>query len=280
MSGTQSGGDDDVSGTCEPLAARRFAACVEYDGAPFSGWQRQDGTPTVQGAVEGALSFVADHPVVVVCAGRTDAGVHATGQIVHFSTTARRSEFGWLRGTNTRLPDGVAVHWIQPVGDDFHARFKARRRRYRYVIANQKVKPALLRRRASWEYRFLDADRMARAADALLGCHDFSAFRAAACQSKRPVKTLYRVDVARQGTFVWLDLEADGFLHHMVRNIAGVLMAIGAGERDVGWCRQVLDSGDRAAGGVTAPADGLYLTGVDYDEVHGLPQPPPPPRFW
>ncbi len=261
-------------------ATPRYAACVEYDGALFSGWQRQNGTRTVQSGVEQALSFVANHAVGVVCAGRTDAGVHATAQIVHFSTPASRSDHGWLRGTNTHLPDGVAIHWIRSVHGDFHARFGARRRRYRYVIANQPVKPALLRHHVSWEYRPLDVSRMRLASRELLGQHDFSAYRAAACQSKNPVKTLYRLDVARSGCFVWLDLEANGFLHHMVRNIAGVLMAIGCGERDVDWARQVLDSRDRTAGGVTAPAAGLYLTGVDYDKRHGLPPAPPPPRFW
>lgn len=269
-----------MSGQSANAATQRFAACVEYDGALFSGWQRQDGTRTVQAAVEAALSFVADHPLGVVCAGRTDAGVHATGQVVHFTSPARRSEYSWLRGTNTHLPDGVAIHWIRPVDAAFHARFKAIRRRYRYVIANQPVKPALLRERATWDYRQLDAGRMARAAISLLGRHDFGAFRAAACQSKNPVRTLQRLDVAREGRFIWLDLQADGFLHHMVRNIAGVLMTIGAGERDADWCRQVLESRDRTAGGVTAPAAGLYLTGVDYDEIYALPPPPPPPRFW
>ncbi len=280
MSRPASNADDTVNEGSKRARTRRYAACVEYDGAPFSGWQRQDGTPTVQGAVEQALSFVADHPVSVVCAGRTDAGVHATGQVVHFSTPAERSEFGWLRGTNSRLPGGVAVHWIQAVDDDFHARFKARRRCYRYVIANQRVKPALLRQQVSWDYRALDADRMALAAGSLLGRHDFSAFRAAACQSRSPVKTLHRIEVRRQERFICIDLEADGFLHHMVRNIAGVLMTIGAGEQDVSWCRQVLEARDRAKGGVTAPAAGLYLTGVRYDDLYALPQTPPAPCFW
>ncbi|KAA3624390.1 MAG: tRNA pseudouridine(38-40) synthase TruA [Proteobacteria bacterium] len=260
--------------------ASRFAACVSYDGAFFSGWQRQAGTRTVQEAVEQALSFVANHRVGVACAGRTDAGVHATGQIVHFDSAAPRALHGWLRGGNTQLPEGVAIYWVRPVTADFHARFRARRRRYRYIILNQPVRPALFRRQVSWEYRQLDAGRMAEAASCLLGRHDFSAFRAAACQSRNPVKTLYRLEIGALERWIWLDLEADGFLHHMVRNIAGVLIRIGCGERDVGWCETVLDSRDRTRGGVTAPPGGLYLTGVDYDHRYGLPEPPPAPRFW
>ena len=259
---------------------QRFAACVEYDGVLFSGWQRQPGVRTVQGVVEGALSFVANHPVDVVCAGRTDAGVHAMGQVIHFDSGAQRAQYNWLRGVNTRLPEGVALNWIAPVTDDFHARFKACRRHYRYIIANQRVQPALLRHRATWEYRALDHARMADAATALLGRHDFSAFRAAACQSRNPVKTLYRIDVNRSGRFVWIDLEADGFLHHMVRNITGVLVTIGCGEREPNWCAEVLESRDRRRGGITAPAEGLYLTQVEYDARYDVPPPPSAPRFW
>lgn len=266
--------------TCGSKGVTRFAACVEYDGAGFSGWQRQHGARTVQEAVEHALSFVADHGVGVVCAGRTDAGVHATGQIVHFDSRARRSAYGWLRGSNSRLPNDVAIHWVREVDYRFHARFKAVRRRYRYVLLNQRVRPALLRSQVAWEFRDLDPERMATAAACLVGRHDFSAFRAAACQSRNPVKTLHRLEVTASGRWIALDLEADGFLHHMVRNIAGVLMSIGRGEREVGWCREVLESRDRRAGGVTAPAAGLYLAGVDYDAVFGLPPAPPMPCFW
>ncbi len=264
----------------DPAPVRRLAAMVEYDGTRFHGWQRQAGSATVQGVVEQALSFVADHPVAVTCAGRTDAGVHATAQVIHFDTPALRSEHGWLRGSNTRLPDGVAIHWIGQVSGDFHARFGARRRRYRYILLAQPVAPALLHARVAWIHRPLHVPAMADAAACLLGRHDFSAFRAAACQSKNPVKTLYRLCVRQHGDFTCLDLEADGFLHHMVRNIAGVLMRIGHGEAPVSWCAEVLASGDRRLGGVTAPPGGLYLTGVDYDDVHGLPPAPPAPRFW
>lgn len=258
----------------------RYVACVEYDGARFSGWQRQDGTRTVQGEVERALTFVANHEVAVVCAGRTDAGVHATGQVIHFDSPAQRSSYSWLRGANTRLSEGVAIHSVREVAPDFHARFKARRRRYRYVLLNQKVRPALFREQVSFEYRELDAKRMAKASACLLGRHDFSAFRAAACQAKNPVKTMHSLEIRASGRWIWMDLEADGFLHHMVRNIAGVLICIGAREREVGWCREVLESRDRTAGGVTAPPGGLYLTGVDYDPAYEVPPPPPGPRFW
>lgn len=258
----------------------RFAACVEYDGAAFSGWQRQNGARTVQGVVEDALSFVADHPVAAVCAGRTDAGVHATGQVVHFDTRATRAPWNWLRGANTRLPGAVVLHWVHPVAPDFHARFRATRRRYRYVVVNRSVRPALLRGRVTFEYRPLDSARMADAARSLVGTHDFSAFRAAGCQAKNPVKTVHRVDVGASGCYLWLDIEADGFLHHMVRNIAGVLMAIGRGERPASWCAEVLKGRSRTAGGVTAPADGLYLTGVDYGDEFALPPAAPLPRFW
>jgi tRNA pseudouridine38-40 synthase len=261
-------------------ALSRFAACVEYDGAAFNGWQRQRGVPTVQESLENALSFVADHEVTVVCAGRTDTGVHATGQVVHFDSGAQRSCYGWQRGANTRLPSSVSVQWVQPVSRDFHARFSARRRAYRYIVMNHPARSALYRARATWDYRHLQPERMAQAATALVGRHDFSAFRALACQSRDPVKTLHRLDVHSRGRWIWFDVEADGFLHHMVRNIAGVLLAIGAGEADMDWCRKVLMGRDRRKGGVTAPPDGLYLVKVEYDAAHALPPNPPEPCFW
>ncbi|GJL81992.1 MAG: tRNA pseudouridine synthase A [marine bacterium B5-7] len=263
-----------------PDGMTRYAACVEYDGSLFFGWQRQDGQRTVQGAVEQAISFVANHPVAVVCAGRTDSGVHASAQIIHFDSTARRSAFNWVRGVNTRLPEGVCIHWVLQVDHDFHARFKALRRRYRYIILNQSVHPGLFRNNVSFEYRSLQLEPMIEAAEYFVGRHDFSAFRAAACQSKNPVKTLYRLDLERSGRWLWLDLEADGFLHHMVRNIAGTLLHIGAGERSVFWAKEVLSSGDRRLAAATASASGLYLVGVDYDSVYKLPSPPESPSFW
>lgn len=258
----------------------RIAAGVEYDGSAFCGWQYQDHSPSVQAAVEKALGKVADEPVRVVCAGRTDTGVHAAGQVIHFDTTAERSEFSWVRGTNSNLPDSVRLLWAKPVDDSFHARFRAQRRYYRYVIFNRPVHPAYLHRRVSWEYRPLDVSLMQQAATPLLGEHDFSAYRAVACQAKSPVRTLYQLDVQRHGQFVILNLAANAFLHHMVRNIAGVLMHIGAGEAEPDWARQVLELRDRTLGGVTAPPDGLYFMQVDYPDQYALPRLPAAAPIW
>lgn len=258
----------------------RIAFGVEYNGAGFRGWQRQQEVRTVQECVEGALSTVADQPVEVVCAGRTDAGVHATGQVIHIDTEARRTMRSWILGANSNLPRDVSILWARPVDEAFHARFSARRRRYRYVILNRMVRPGLHRDRVCWIHRPLDERRMAAAADHLLGEHDFSSFRAVACQAKHPIRTLYRLDVVRKGDYVALDAEANGFLHHMVRNIAGVLIAIGEGEREPGWAREVLEARDRALGGVTAQPDGLYFVGVRYPEHFGIPEPSSSPGFW
>jgi tRNA pseudouridine38-40 synthase len=248
----------------------RIACAVEYDGAGFSGWQRQDHARSVQAAVEQALSRVADHPVQVSCAGRTDAGVHATWQIIHFDTDAVRSERSWLLGTNSHLPDDVRIVQVQPVDDDFHARFSARARSYRYVIFNQEVPGALLRRRVTWERRPLDIARMQQGAHYLVGEHDFSSFRAVACQAKSPVRHVRRLSLARSGKLVYLDVQANAFLHHMVRNMAGVLITVGCGEQPADWVGEVLAHRDRTRGGVTAPACGLYLVGVDYPPQFGI----------
>lgn len=258
----------------------RIALAIEYDGSRYHGWQLQDGVDTVQARAEAALSRVADHPVRVVCAGRTDTGVHAAGQVVHFDTRAERSPRSWVFGANANLPKDISVLWARAVPEAFHARFKAERRRYRYVIFNRPVRPTFLQRRVTWEYRALDAERMAAAAVHLLGQRDFSSYRALACQARSPVRTLHRLDVWRRDEFVFLELEADGFLHHMVRNIAGVLTSIGAGEKSTHWTREVLELRDRTLGGVTAPPYGLYLTGVDYPAEYGLPRLSPPPAVW
>lgn len=249
----------------------RIAAAVEYDGRPYSGWQIQDGVKTVQDKIERALSKVADHPVRVVCAGRTDTGVHAASQVIHFDTPAMRSEYSWVRGTNTHLPESICLSWAKPVTDNFHARFMARRRSYRYIILNRPIRPAYLMGKVVWEHRPLDVTRMAAAAQCLIGEHDFSSYRAQACQAKSPVRTMYNVDVSRSGEFIYLDVCANAFLHHMVRNIAGVLMSIGAGEKPVEWAKQVLEHRDRTKGGITALAAGLYLVRVDYDAEFNLP---------
>jgi len=258
----------------------RIALAVEYDGNPFCGWQYQDHSPSVQETVEKALSKVANHPVRVICAGRTDTGVHATEQIIHFDTDAERGDHQWVLGSNTNLPDSVSILWARQVSDDFHARFSAIRRRYRYIILNRRVRPALQAHRVVWEYRPLDESRMAEAASYLTGEHDFSSYRALACQAKSPVRTLYQLDVSRQGDYITLELEANAFLHHMVRNIAGVLMSIGAGEQEPIWAKQVLEKRDRTLGGVTAPASGLYLTGVDYPEEFEIPRLSPSSMLW
>ncbi len=250
----------------------RIAFGVEYDGSRYCGWQLQKhNVPTVQGAVEKALSKVADAPVRVHCAGRTDTGVHATEQVIHIDTEVEREERAWVFGGNANLPKDVAILWMKAVPDDFHARFSAVRRSYRYVIFNREVRPTFLKNRVSWACRSLDESRMAEGARHLLGEHDFSSYRAVACQAKSPVRKLHRLDVSREGRFIFLDLEANAFLHHMVRNIAGVLMAIGSGEQEPNWAKEVLEARDRTLGGVTAPPHGLYLTGVGYPEHFGLP---------
>jgi len=250
----------------------RIALGVEYDGSAFCVWQFQDHSPSVQEAVEKALSSVADQPVRVVCAGRTDTGVHAAEQVIHFDTPVPRDMRSWVFGANANLPREVAILWAAPVDEAFHARFSAVRRRYRYVIYNRQVRPTFLARRTSWNFRPLDERHMGEAAQLLVGEHDFSAYRAVGCQAKSPVRTVHSLEVSRRGELLFIDIEANAFLHHMVRNIAGVLMAIGAGERPVAWAAEVLKQRDRTLGGVTAPPYGLYLTHVSYPEQFSLPQ--------
>jgi tRNA pseudouridine38-40 synthase len=249
----------------------RIALGIEYDGSGFQGWQIQDGTRTVQGCLELALSRVADHTIRTVCAGRTDAGVHATAQVVHFDSMAERSARSWIFGGNAHLPPDVSILWAKPVAPDFHARFGAIRRDYRYLIINRPTRPALFSGHSSWEYRALDVEPMREAARHLLGEHDFSSFRALACQAKSPVRTVHRLEVSRDGERVYIDIAANAFLHHMVRNIAGVLMAVGMGKRSPLWAKKVLEARDRTVGGVTAPPNGLYLVAVEYPARFGLP---------
>lgn len=259
----------------------RIAVGVEYDGSRFCGWQLQeDGVRTVQGAVESALGKVANHEVRVICAGRTDTGVHATEQVIHFDSDAARDERAWVFGANANLPKDVVLLWAKPVSDEFHARFSAIRRSYRYVIFTREVRPTFLAGRVTWHHHDLDIERMQQAGNLLLGEHDFSSYRAIACQAKSPVRTLHRLEVSRQGPFIFIDVEANAFLHHMVRNIAGVLMSIGAGEKPVEWSREVLEARDRTLGGVTAHPSGLYLTSVGYPEEFGIPQLPPLSPVW
>jgi tRNA pseudouridine38-40 synthase len=253
----------------------RIAMGVEYDGSQFHGWQIQVGARSVQEVLEQALSKVANHPVRVQCAGRTDTGVHGVGQVVHFDTEAQRPPRSWLLGANTNMPHDVSVTWVQPVAEEFHARFSALSRAYRYVILNRKTRSALLRNQTVWTHRPLDEWRMHQAAQLLVGTHDFSSYRALGCQAKSPVRTISEIKVSRQDDRVIIDISANAFLHHMVRNIAGVLMAIGRGEQPVTWTQDILERRDRTKGGVTAPPQGLYLMRVGYPESFNIPDPPP-----
>lgn len=256
----------------------RIAFGVEYCGRHFQGWQRLKHGRSVQACVESALAKVADHPVVTGCAGRTDSGVHARYQVIHIDTEAQRDPHGWVLGCNANLPADVSVLWAQPVADDFHARYSAIGRSYRYVILNRKARPGLMYGLVSWECRPLALEPMQDAAACLIGEHDFSGYRALACQSKSSVREVRQLRISRHGEFLAIDIEANAFLHHMVRNIAGVLMAIGMGKAPVNWTREILESRDRTAGGVTAPADGLYLADVHYPAASGLP--PAPADGW
>jgi tRNA pseudouridine38-40 synthase len=250
----------------------RFAAGIEYDGRAYSGWQFQPGLHTVQDVVQGALSRVADAPVECVCAGRTDAGVHAVGQVAHFDTDAVRSERGLRLGANTYLPSDVSVVWLREVAAHFHARYAATARSYRYVILNRDSRPGLATGRATWERRPLDVERMHEAARCLIGEHDFSAFRAIECQAKSPVRRVESLAVARDGEWVSITITANAFLHHMVRNVAGLLMSVGHGDSPPERVPAVLAGRDRKVNAATAPPDGLYLASVRYPAEFGLPE--------
>lgn len=259
----------------------RIAMAVEYDGSGYSGWQLQKETSnTIQGVVETAISKVADQPIRIHVAGRTDAGVHATGQIIHFDTQAERTERSWVFGANANLPNDVVMLWARPVSEAFHARFSAVRRSYRFVIFNRTVRPTFLAGRVTWTHKQIDIVPMIEASKCLLGEHDFSSFRAVGCQANSPVRTITRLEISQTGPYTYIDIEANAFLYHMVRNIAGVLMEIGAGEAVPEWCSEVLKLRDRTQGGVTAPAAGLYLVGVEYPEEFGLKKYEPNLSVW
>ncbi|WP_201316297.1 tRNA pseudouridine(38-40) synthase TruA [Dyella sp. EPa41] len=249
----------------------RLALGIEYDGTEFSGWQRLSHGDTVQGALEKALSFVAAHPVEVTCAGRTDAGVHGRCQVVHFDTEVERDMRGWVLGTCSNLPASVAVLWAQPVDGAFHARFSARSRRYRYRILNRPVRAALDARYVAWERLPLDAARMHEAAQVLVGEHDFTTFRAVSCQAAHARREVLGVSVRREDEQVVIEIEANAFLHHMVRNIVGSLLPIGRGEQPVSWMGELLEGRNRAVAGPTALASGLTFLGPRYDAHWGLP---------
>lgn len=254
----------------------RLALGIEYDGSAYNGWQRQKTGTGVQERVERALSTVADHPVDVVCAGRTDTGVHASQQVIHFDTSSQRASRGWLLGANSQLPDDISVCWVVNVAGDFHARFSAVSRTYRYLILNRLVRSALFRQRAWWVYDSLDDRQMQIAGRAMLGEHDFSAFRAAGCQARTAVREVTQLDVERQGDWICVTVRANAFLQHMVRNVVGLLVEIGRGDHPAAHLRCVLESRDRCAAGVAAPAQGLTLIHVEYPIGVSLPDRPGP----
>lgn len=252
----------------------RMVLGIEYDGSDFFGWQWQKNGRSVQLELEKALSAVANEPISVQCAGRTDSGVHALEQVVHFDTHAERDLRAWVMGVNCNLPPDVRVLWAKVAVDGFNARYSAIARFYRYIILNRPMKSALLRSQVTWCYSPLDAEKMHEAAQHLIGSHDFSTFRAQACQSKSPCRIMHFIDVSREQDRVIIDISANAFLHHMVRNIAGVLMTIGMGKQPVEWTRELLEIKKRACGGVTAPPFGLYLGGVYYPDVYGIEKHP------
>ncbi len=251
--------------------ATRIALGIEYDGSRFLGWQTQPGGGAVQDALEQALGAIADEPVSVTCAGRTDRGVHACAQVVHFDTNAARPDSAWVRGVNALLPEAVAVLWAQPVDAGFHARYAALSRTYRYVLLNRRVRPALAARYAGWHHAPLDVEAMRDAAGRLIGEHDFSAFRAAECQAKSPVRTLYAIAIERFGPRIDFTLRANAWLQHMVRNIVGALVQIGRGAERPEWAGALLASRDRTRGAATFGAEGLYLERVEYERRWNLP---------
>lgn len=249
----------------------RIALGIEYDGSEFRGWQTQPGGGTVQDSLETALTQIAGVPIGVVCAGRTDTGVHAIGQVVHFDAPVVRPLTAWVRGANTFLPPAVAVCWAQPVSDDFHARFSATARHYRYLLLNRPQRPGIEHGRMGWYHRPLNIERMQQAAAQIVGEHDFSAFRAAECQAKTPVRTIYAAQVRQCGELFIFDFEANAFLQHMVRNLVGSLVFIGQDKQSTDWMLELLATKNRRLAAPTFAADGLYLVGVRYDARWGIP---------
>ena len=249
----------------------RIALGIEYDGSRFLGWQTQPGGGTVQDALEAALAGIADSPVGVTCAGRTDRGVHARAQVVHFDTEAERPDSAWVRGVNAMLPEAMAVLWSRRVAPDFHARYSARSRSYRYVLLNRPVRPALCARYAGWQHAPLELEAMREAAAQLVGEHDFSAFRAAECQAKSPVRTLHAIGIERRGERIDFSMRANAWLQHMARNIVGTLVYVGKGKHPPQWAKTVLESRDRALAAPTYGPEGLYLEAVEYEAQWNLP---------
>jgi tRNA pseudouridine38-40 synthase len=258
----------------------RIALGIEYDGAGFNGWQTQPDGRSVQDALEHALAALSNQSISTTCAGRTDAGVHAIDQVVHFDTDVERPLSAWVRGTNRFLPPSVAVRWARVVTPDFHARFGARRRSYDYWILNDPVRSPLAHARATWVFRPLDAEAMQRAAEMLIGTHDFTSFRSAECQAASPIRELHALQVQRRGRWLHLRATANAFLHHMVRNIAGTLVAVGLGRQPGTWVGEVLAARDRSRAAPTLGAAGLYLSRVEYDARFDLPVPDGSAPHW
>lgn len=253
----------------------RLALGVAYRGSAYCGWQRQSRDDTVQARVEHALSQFAAVPLTVTCAGRTDAGVHAINQVIHLDAPVDRDDASWVRGTNRYLPADVAIQWCQPVDDNFHARFGATGRRYSYLLLESPVRPALEAGRVGWTFRPLDGEAMQQAAQRLVGEHDFSAFRSSQCQAASPVKHMRAIDISRRGAYWLIDVHASAFLHHMVRNIVGCLIAVGNGSRPATWMSEVLAARDRDRAAPTFSPDGLYFIGPEYEAKYGIPTRPP-----
>jgi len=257
----------------------RIALGIEYDGRGYHGWQKQANLVTVQETLETALSKIAQEPIEVVCAGRTDTGVHASGQVIHFDTNVERNMRAWVFGTNSFLPHDICVRWAKRVPKDFHARYSAQSRTYRYIIYDQSIRPALFRHNVTWQYRALNTEKMQEAANHLIGEHDFSSFRSSDCQASTPIRHISKLTVTRSGHthnshHIQIEITANAFLHHMVRNIAGVLMAIGSEKRPSLWAKEVLNAKDRRLGGETAPPYGLYLIHVLYPSHFQIPESP------
>ena len=254
----------------------RIALGLAYEGTAFQGWQTQPGGGAIQNHLEAALAAVAGHPLATICAGRTDAGVHATGQVIHFDTVTERPLTAWVRGCNALLPPQIAVQWARPVDAHFHARYSARSRSYRYLILRSTVRQPAWRSQAAWVFRPLDPESMRAAAERLVGEHDFSAFRAAACQAPTPVRHVYDLTIAERGDFLAISIRANAFLHHMVRNLVGTLVEVGLGNRPPEWIDELLLMRDRRQSARTFPACGLTMVGVEYPSDHHLPQQGPP----
>ncbi len=250
----------------------KFALGIEYDGRFYHGWQKQKEVPSIQSSLEYALSTIANEPITVCCAGRTDAGVHAIGQVAHFETNVQRSADAWLFGINTKLPEDIAVHWVVPVMNDFHARFSAISRSYRYIIYNNHIRPALLKNNITYFSRPLDDKKMERAGQCLLGENDFTSFQTSQCQSHSPRRNMTYLRIIRHGRYLVTDIKANAFVYRMVRNIIGSLMEVGCGNKPEYWIRDLLMLRQRILAGPTAPAEGLYLTEVKYPSHFSLPR--------